>query len=779
MAEYSVAAAVQGQPLFPSGTQDNKISSVVLRSVLDNSNIDTSVRHTISSVIADTYTHHLNSFKSSAEKYFQYGKNYHPDGIPTDRTAGRDAADAVEDEGSVEAIQAIIEAEIGEEIIIEYYAYRPTKPNLVAIKWLLDDVKLTVTNTRASTYTTHGIFDFYKIASGSRQRVIAPPTIVGNTLTISHSTIIEYRDYSECQDAQTDDGQRECQQDYDTYWDFADVSVVQTRVYDLSLTSSYTDISILHQVRYFLKSNHRVFIWMYNQNDNTYPDIHTNLVGFSEDGCFPFAVLIDSGKKVSEDELGVDYKRHTDYLLNKLGIELDTVMEGLEDPDDSTSLSSVEDAFIMFGVDFDTSEQESLMYLYEFFRNAHYHENAFSQSDWITHGPTFYAGNTTHYSSSKISFRIGHTFTTVEELNGAITSTTVPNLQVVIVDGAELDPNNDGVTYVQDGDVTETLLGEISSQIVLGDFSSYDRYGLGYNNHTLILRKQHTPTTYIQIVIHGLDYFTRVLDTETRKSKGVLATLNDLSNRRFLLPISHNVINNLHPIIQAYILEQGLHISIYSITVTKLKWYQTSTFATIMLVVRIVLLAVSLGSSEGIWEAIWFLIQNYVIGQIIVYGLAILVDAIGGEAALFLAAVAAVASITLGDGSGTFALMSADQLMQAAGYLITATNVVTADAFEDLRREMAVAEDLLESQEEQIAKINDLLDDGGGELNYLDLIVNRPVLDLNESPTAYYNRSIHITNPGVLSLDNIDSYIGNLLRLPELSEYNTSIRGLT
>ena len=55
----------------------------------------------------------------------------------------------------------------------------------------------------------------------------------------------------------------------------------------------------------------------------------------------------------------------------------------------------------------------------------------------------------------------------------------------------------------------------------------------------------------------------------------------------------------------------------------------------------------------------------------------------------------------------------------------------------------------------------------GADINLLTLTRGKHFFNINESPTEFYNRTVHINNPGVLSLDSIDSYVERNLTLPK------------
>jgi len=123
----------------------------------------------------------------------------------------------------------------------------------------------------------------------------------------------------------------------------------------------------------------------------------------------------------------------------------------------------------------------------------------------------------------------------------------------------------------------------------------------------------------------------------------------------------------------------------------------------------------------------------------------------------------------MGKGDGAkplFNLISAEQLMQGATLLIRATNQATADDFLELQEDIEAHEEYVREEQERIDALTAQIEKGTG-IDVTKLITRAPMLDPGETPSDFFNRSIHITNPGVLSLDTIDSYTNTALILPE------------
>jgi hypothetical protein len=348
------------------------------------------------------------------------------------------------------------------------------------------------------------------------------------------------------------------------------------------------------------------------------------------------------------------------------------------------------------------------------------------------------------------------------------------DLETLTTGGEGVGNNFSGTTYFDSG----VEIGLITTEIIPGvEYGQNGTFVNSLNSHYIIYRQQVTTTTYTEMIVFGLSHFTRITNYtgDGSASTGVayeVNTLIDIEDGKVFIPLSYDVMQNYNSVVQSKIFYESLTVAVHLLNETKMAWY---TSESLWLVARIILFIATWGSSEIWTEALFEIFKEIVINyanQILIGELLlVLVDLIGGEFALALAAIVAVVAIYTGGTEGTsklFELISAEQLMNSATLLIQAVQQDTYDDFLKLQEEAEAHEAYMTEEEKKLAELEAL-----GKVYTFDFatgITRQPLPDFYETPTSFYNRSVHLTNPGVLSLDTVDVFVKNLLVLPELKE---------
>lgn len=491
----------------------------------------------------------------------------------------------------------------------------------------------------------------------------------------------------------------------------------------------------------------------------------------------------------------------------------------------------ITDAFVLFAADIASDSNGELQYVYEHFRRYYINNNlrqdeahAFwvsnSSKTWEERFLSYYdkKGSSSIFNNNRVQFSIQMQWMTIREKTGDVTkdvltsrpsnaylseATYTPNGSLLI------DRYNKGNLYTaypgnnpDDENPNRIEVGKIVKYIFKGD-SYEDDLDTAYatNDHVYILRKQLTAgtedsngntivaPTYVEIVVMGLVHATTISNPNdwgrTQYVKTDIVELKDGSTTeyidvqagKFFIPVSPEIMGNFNPIVRSEILYHTLTVALHFYTKTHIKWYMDKEFWFIVAVVRIFIAVVTWGTSEAIIQTVWAAVQEIVkqviVSILIAKGLELVVDMIGGEAALIIAAIAAVVSIYANGGGtafdGLLKLLNADQLMQAATGLITAVNESVVEDSIELQEEIREFLEEQKERDEELAALKAELNTGT-TINYVDVSIRQPLPDFHETPTNFYNRTIHLTNPGVLSLDVIDSYVGNALTLPKFPQ---------
>ena len=174
----------------------------------------------------------------------------------------------------------------------------------------------------------------------------------------------------------------------------------------------------------------------------------------------------------------------------------------------------------------------------------------------------------------------------------------------------------------------------------------------------------------------------------------------------------------------------------------------------------------------GIIAVISYVLPAILIGVAVNYGMKFVAKAVGAEFAMILGAVVAVAALTAGSGS-SFNLLgssipSASTLLQCSSALMNASNEIIYEEIMDVMQEI---EQFQAGAEKKMSVLDDArkLLQTNEDIDPLQMIVFTPpyLAVPSESPDAFYNRTIHNTNIGVLCLDAIENYADIMLKLPE------------
>jgi hypothetical protein len=795
VATYIYSGDISAQQLFDVDDYDNPLQSGILDSILRNTRPSLSLRYAPSSIPKDIVNIYSNNYASKVEQFYRYGRNRHSDDLPTNMVAAYDGSNIGGNSGVTDphpSIQGIIEGIAGEEVRINYYYYGRLNVPLYANQYLVDTPQYELHSRNVVTASKVRFFDVNtgKIYIPDRYEHVGFAIIM-----YAYETVFVPRDPNKPFEGES-------------RWD-----ILYNTETTFFIPCDYSPSDNVHQVLYNTLSVNEFGTWYYKE-DGTYPDIDGTVPIPVDSGVgYPFAMLIENGKNVNKGAMGEEYKEETNNMLSTIDLNLDQLMESLSgnpdptdpdyDPDASTE--DIKDAFLLYSINLDNDTEGTLKYMYAHFRDyyvGNYLVNDQFHQNWVN----FHTGDPTtglqlnamHFYNNRAEFSLLIRWSRMRVVTGTpgvvgqgnVDFPVAINLDDVYPFTSDPDPNYVGGThreYVDPLNTTnvpagnEVTIGKVTKEIVIG--TSYDidgNAGANYdkiNDHYLVIRKQLTINSYVEIVVMGPAHYTRLtgFHADGSPAPGVVYSINDLAsveNGKMFIPLSYEVTHRFNSIVRSQIFYESLTIVVHVFEAIKLKWYLNPS---LWIIVRIIVLIATWGNSEiwtqGLWEIAKQLAYNYLLGILVSEALMLLVDVIGGEAALIIAAIAATYAIVKGGGGDSasnalFNLMSAQQLLQGATLLVQAVKESTQDDF--LRLE-TLAEEHLDYIEDEKERIEDLeaLVSKGVTIDLASSVTRQPIQDLYETPTDFFNRSVHLTNPGVLSLDTIDSYTNNTLVLPQ------------
>lgn len=547
--------------------------------------------------------------------------------------------------------------------------------------------------------------------------------------------------------------------------------------------SPITLSTLLYQVRYHLLSDDGLpeeeqptKWWVYNPADNTYPELNLTPSSISHNSFFPILPIRMDNQNVNEivfNDPNFGYlSEEVEGLLRKLKIDLNELTANLVDPNNSTNIDDIDDVYLLFGINLSTDTQIGKNYLYESFRQLYYDGGNNQQAYWDWYDDTDPGKWASPPRKSLLirnpnldtAFEMGGTifrynFISVKERTGIVGNPLPgPDLRDIAPTTPELDILNVGDEE------------NITIDVVIGTDNYYSDGRPSWNDHYLIIRKQYTGSTYIELVVHGIEHYFR-----PHSNKSIQHNLNNQTNDFGLfLPVSKDIVEKFSGINQSEIYYEALQLMVYAIQETYLEWYEDPDFlenlGIFILFVSILfgledlggLIAEGLAVSEIATTVLMNLVFDFAAKELFL----LLVETIGADNALILAAVALIAGLSTGEDELFLDLLDAEQLMQSATLMIESTNEVIEEDFLELMAEVEEYTEEAEQIQEELDAAQQLLDNGINVPLYA-IIANQPYIDFNESVNGFLNRTIHNTNPGVDTLDMVHNYVDLALTLPK------------
>lgn len=296
---------------------------------------------------------------------------------------------------------------------------------------------------------------------------------------------------------------------------------------------------------------------------------------------------------------------------------------------------------------------------------------------------------------------------------------------------------------------------------------------LGYLGNTLIISHRLTDTTYRRVTVTDLNHANMVYETYAVDTS--LIDSADDDNYNFIIPLSVGAAEKIgNRFWRESLYTESLKMVFNCYERRRLKWYQSSWFQIIIIVLVIVLtITTGVGGeivgaiAQGVMAVVTLAIQIAITSYVIGLAFAELVKALGVEWAAVLAIVAIVLSIALPGPGSPDAVVTAQDMLSIANGLITGINTELSANMEKLAEEMAKFSQVASELDEQLDALEDELDSDTW-YDAFEFIGNNPLYVEGESPESYFNRTIHIGNIGTLALTTVESFVDSKLDLPTI-----------
>lgn len=686
----------------------------------------------------------LGSVGPKSDRMYEYAKKNYPYGLPT-KTFHR------KDKGKAD-IQSILDQLHGEPVKMEYSVFGP--PNYSHIAWikLVQDYGYDPETNLIGSLSTPGedgekvYLDYTTIVvpkDTEEEYQSAPLEQLGTSSAAGYKPWEKFNDYLPkvikeppimSQDGITDvnikfnHGRMELIEESTKYRVIRGFFFIDTPEYD-------NEDSYFH-VKYTVGD--KTYFWMYKQGTGTYPVLDELFDNNQKIGQFyPLTYLRYGKQPMNANQTTPEYKT-SKKMMKYLGLDYDSLIDAVhENPD----VADVEQAIMMFGIPANTKVQIEQNYLYNFFNQMHIAVGGVPPS-------------TSPYG----------TF-------GSIHNTEVVNATVIQDSMFKMALNTSGLQkYRKPGIVAK--VGEYNSGFGVMDIqvNRIDEEGTPYTITVPLdyhyYQKQVSDTLYDEIRVYNLKMVYYIL--------GGYTTTGDDEGSILLIPLDKAIVD-LYSIPQKEdLISRALHFVFNSVTVVKLKWYQTGIFKAFMIIVSIIIIVLSYGSAWqtfataiGIGGAAAVLALKAALIGILKSILAafvfkLFVKVVGADFALF-AAVVAIAYggyqfVKEGMGSNVWA----NNLLQVGNGLAKAVGNFYNDALQGLQQEYQEFTSVSQKMEE------DLKDASNALLG--STVALSPFVIFGEKPSDFYNRTVHSGNIGVNTISAVTNYVEYALRLPTINE---------
>jgi hypothetical protein len=494
------------------------------------------------------------------------------------------------------------------------------------------------------------------------------------------------------------------------------------------------------QARY--RAAGKTYFFFYRDGAGTYPTLD---VAFDKPlsvmgEFFPVAYFRYKKAPMNASKTTAAYKS-SKRMVNYLGVDYDTMIDAIHE---NPGIKDVEQAMMVMAVSANSTNPIAQQYLFDFFNKMYYFLPA--------------------------------QFTTVNEL-GLSTPLDTP---AVSASAIEIKDKLFKMVLSNAGLVKRSVAGSIGK---VGTYASVletvteQRVGTSWDGQQTITYDVSTPAhCYRYQVSEGIYEEVRVLDLQMKYFIWEDYTMiGDGKEDILLIPLDRSITQNYPMTQREDLYAMSLHFVFNSLAHTTVQWYESGAFKT-LLVVAAVVWTISTGGSDGgqaLAAALGFTGTALTIAAIIIDLIVIpalfkatfklFVDILGPEVAtLFLVVALVYGGTEIIKAGGVNGAPWSQAILEFSTGLHQA---ILEDKYEDLMAEVSDFNTYVEEQTKLLDKAEDLL----GKTSFLS-----PFVIFGETPDAFYTRTVHSGNIGIVGVDAISVYVDAALTLPKLNE---SLRG--
>ena len=324
-------------------------------------------------------------------------------------------------------------------------------------------------------------------------------------------------------------------------------------------------------------------------------------------------------------------------------------------------------------------------------------------------------------------------------------------------------------TYIE----KELLTGNIGD---IGTTTREIQAGSRYGSYVRFNR-QVTPTQYYQLTVYEPHHSLHIEGGHTIENDA--SQIGADGNDDWVIPLNMDVAQNFGTLELNTLMYDSIRLVINSITETSVPWYQTGLFKIFTIVIMVAITVFTSGATTGGFLAVMqtagaAAIKTLIIAQIVSIGVGFVLDVIGIDNKYLTMLIAVAVTVAIGYGMENIGFTEA---ASNADTFMTAVNGASMGFNYGVQKEM---EDLAETYQDEKAQLdeeNDYLQEQlemfhRGKINTLAALDVGPSYFVSEDPTGYYTRSLN-QNPGLLSLQQIETYTERALDLPGVNDLDS------
>lgn len=278
-------------------------------------------------------------------------------------------------------------------------------------------------------------------------------------------------------------------------------------------------------------------------------------------------------------------------------------------------------------------------------------------------------------------------------------------------------------------------------------------------------KKQTSPGVIRVITVYNLTHYTFITTDD------ILDTLKyttAVTEKEFYIPLSKKVMDSMGSIDEGELYNTSMSLVINTLNKTKLKWYQSTWFKFVLIVIAVVitaftgqswLIAAAAAITAGIVAVVVLILQTILIAILVRLAMTVIVKILGEKFALIIAVVAIIAAAVSGD------LVLLTNVFTLASSIASVVTENVAKDLEKLNEDREEFQDAVDERKQEIQEAEELMGTPGGLMAMLQEGRGDPVFYANETPDTFISRSL-INNPGVMTIEIQSNYFEVALELP-------------